>query len=288
MERAVRAPGAVLLCALIRGVLAVLQSVVMIVFDNEKVPTEQLKFWKHWHSRQPTAKQRVIDVGMSGGDGRVGLVTSSTISLHFQYPLTHLKLQNLAWGKAGGAGGSAGFRSLWLRGFWGVRWCLPSVETCARSSSYIKEPQSERHKLLNYFGSYRCNLLPLGAQEWLWVLLVLLHRNHTGFIACSAGPDGGFVRPAQHLTEHQAETCSCLNLEAICIVFAHRSSNRSHQPISLSHFCSVPYVCSLRFAQRYQEWPLINHKTPLALGSARGRLWGVESPANETRFAARV
>uniref|UniRef100_A0A8C3YAS0 Grainyhead like transcription factor 3 n=1 Tax=Catharus ustulatus TaxID=91951 RepID=A0A8C3YAS0_CATUS len=39
------------------------KSVVMIVFDNEKIPTEQLKFWKHWHSRQPTAKQRVIDVG---------------------------------------------------------------------------------------------------------------------------------------------------------------------------------------------------------------------------------
>lgn len=38
----------------------------MIVFDNEKIPTEQLKFWKHWHSRQPTAKQRVIDVGTSG------------------------------------------------------------------------------------------------------------------------------------------------------------------------------------------------------------------------------
>ncbi|XP_053123983.1 grainyhead-like protein 3 homolog isoform X2 [Hemicordylus capensis] len=38
------------------------KSVVMVVFDNEKVPMEQLKFWKHWHSRQPTAKQRVIDV----------------------------------------------------------------------------------------------------------------------------------------------------------------------------------------------------------------------------------
>uniref|UniRef100_A0A8B9Z3X3 Grainyhead like transcription factor 3 n=1 Tax=Buteo japonicus TaxID=224669 RepID=A0A8B9Z3X3_9AVES len=51
-----------LLCTLIRNILTVLQSVVMIVFDNEKIPTEQLKFWKHWHSRQPTAKQRVIDV----------------------------------------------------------------------------------------------------------------------------------------------------------------------------------------------------------------------------------
>lgn len=40
-----------------------LQSVVMVVFDNDKVPVEQLRFWRHWHSRQPTAKQRVIDVG---------------------------------------------------------------------------------------------------------------------------------------------------------------------------------------------------------------------------------
>ncbi|XP_078537383.1 grainyhead-like protein 3 homolog [Lissotriton helveticus] len=38
------------------------KSVVMVVFDNEKNPEEQLKCWKHWHSRQPTAKQRVIDV----------------------------------------------------------------------------------------------------------------------------------------------------------------------------------------------------------------------------------
>ncbi|ERE82305.1 putative grainyhead-like protein 3 like protein [Cricetulus griseus] len=38
------------------------ESVVMVVFDNDKVPVEQLRFWRHWHSRQPTAKQRVIDV----------------------------------------------------------------------------------------------------------------------------------------------------------------------------------------------------------------------------------
>lgn len=66
MRRAVRAPSQSLLWVLTWDLLAVLQSVVMIVFDNEKIPTEQLKFWKHWHSRQPTAKQRVIDVGMSG------------------------------------------------------------------------------------------------------------------------------------------------------------------------------------------------------------------------------
>ncbi|XP_020838769.1 grainyhead-like protein 3 homolog [Phascolarctos cinereus] len=38
------------------------KSMIMVVFDNEKIPVEQLRFWKHWHSRQPTAKQRVIDV----------------------------------------------------------------------------------------------------------------------------------------------------------------------------------------------------------------------------------
>ncbi|XP_029427176.1 grainyhead-like protein 3 homolog isoform X2 [Rhinatrema bivittatum] len=38
------------------------KSVVMVVFEKEKNAEEQLKRWKHWHSRQPTAKQRVIDV----------------------------------------------------------------------------------------------------------------------------------------------------------------------------------------------------------------------------------
>lgn len=95
--------------------LAVLQSVVMIVFDNEKIPTEQLKFWKHWHSRQPTAKQRVIDVGTRGwgasastsvhpraslslgvsqgqdlGVGHLGNVTSSSLSLNCSSPAFQL------------------------------------------------------------------------------------------------------------------------------------------------------------------------------------------------------
>ncbi|XP_078423211.1 grainyhead-like protein 3 homolog isoform X1 [Cetorhinus maximus] len=37
------------------------RSMVMAVFDNAKTPEEQVKFWKHWHSRQHTVKQRVID-----------------------------------------------------------------------------------------------------------------------------------------------------------------------------------------------------------------------------------
>uniref|UniRef100_UPI00398F5CC6 grainyhead-like protein 3 homolog n=1 Tax=Pristiophorus japonicus TaxID=55135 RepID=UPI00398F5CC6 len=37
------------------------RSMIMAVFDNAKSPEEQLKYWKHWHSRQHTVKQRVID-----------------------------------------------------------------------------------------------------------------------------------------------------------------------------------------------------------------------------------
>lgn len=44
---------------------------VMAVFENDKSPEMQLRFWNHWHSRQPTVKQRVIDIGacFAGGVG---------------------------------------------------------------------------------------------------------------------------------------------------------------------------------------------------------------------------
>ncbi|XP_013131843.1 grainyhead-like protein 3 homolog isoform X2 [Oreochromis niloticus] len=38
------------------------KTVVMAVFENDKNPEMQLRFWNHWHGRQPTAKQRVIDI----------------------------------------------------------------------------------------------------------------------------------------------------------------------------------------------------------------------------------
>ncbi|XP_028252188.1 grainyhead-like protein 3 homolog isoform X2 [Parambassis ranga] len=38
------------------------KSVVMAVFENDKSPEMQLRFWNHWHGRQPTVKQRVIDI----------------------------------------------------------------------------------------------------------------------------------------------------------------------------------------------------------------------------------
>ncbi|XP_043573622.1 grainyhead-like protein 3 homolog isoform X1 [Chiloscyllium plagiosum] len=37
------------------------RSMIMAVFDNAKTPEDQVKYWKHWHSRQHTVKQRVID-----------------------------------------------------------------------------------------------------------------------------------------------------------------------------------------------------------------------------------
>uniref|UniRef100_A0A3B3ZLW1 Grh/CP2 DB domain-containing protein n=1 Tax=Periophthalmus magnuspinnatus TaxID=409849 RepID=A0A3B3ZLW1_9GOBI len=38
------------------------QTVVMAVFENDKTPDMQLRFWNHWHARQPTIRQRVIDI----------------------------------------------------------------------------------------------------------------------------------------------------------------------------------------------------------------------------------
>ncbi|CAG10445.1 unnamed protein product, partial [Tetraodon nigroviridis] len=38
------------------------KTMVMAVFENDKTPEMQLRFWNHWHSRQPTVKQRVIDI----------------------------------------------------------------------------------------------------------------------------------------------------------------------------------------------------------------------------------
>uniref|UniRef100_A0A3Q3X679 Grh/CP2 DB domain-containing protein n=1 Tax=Mola mola TaxID=94237 RepID=A0A3Q3X679_MOLML len=38
------------------------RSVIMVVFGEDKCQDEQLKNWKYWHSRQHTAKQRVLDI----------------------------------------------------------------------------------------------------------------------------------------------------------------------------------------------------------------------------------
>lgn len=35
----------------------------MVVFGDDKCRDEQLKHWNYWHTRQHTAKQRVLDIG---------------------------------------------------------------------------------------------------------------------------------------------------------------------------------------------------------------------------------
>uniref|UniRef100_A0A7M4FT16 Grainyhead like transcription factor 2 n=1 Tax=Crocodylus porosus TaxID=8502 RepID=A0A7M4FT16_CROPO len=45
-----------------RHPISKVRSVVMVVFSEDKNRDEQLKYWKYWHSRQHTAKQRVLDI----------------------------------------------------------------------------------------------------------------------------------------------------------------------------------------------------------------------------------
>ncbi|XP_052003397.1 grainyhead-like protein 2 homolog [Xyrauchen texanus] len=46
----------------LRHPISKVRSVVMVVFEQEKCRDEQLKHWNYWHTRQHTAKQRVIDI----------------------------------------------------------------------------------------------------------------------------------------------------------------------------------------------------------------------------------
>uniref|UniRef100_A0A6Q2WT27 Grh/CP2 DB domain-containing protein n=1 Tax=Esox lucius TaxID=8010 RepID=A0A6Q2WT27_ESOLU len=46
----------------LRHPISKVRSVVMVVFSEDKDRDEQLRHWKYWHSRQHTAKQRVLDI----------------------------------------------------------------------------------------------------------------------------------------------------------------------------------------------------------------------------------
>uniref|UniRef100_A0A8C9SZN9 Grainyhead-like transcription factor 2a n=1 Tax=Scleropages formosus TaxID=113540 RepID=A0A8C9SZN9_SCLFO len=46
----------------LRHPISKVRSVIMVVFGEDKSRDEQLKYWKYWHSRQHTAKQRVLDI----------------------------------------------------------------------------------------------------------------------------------------------------------------------------------------------------------------------------------
>lgn len=70
-ERITGSPAAhLILCFLSLSPPPPLQTVVMAVFENDKSPEMQLRFWNHWHARQPTVRQRVIDIGMRCAHGK--------------------------------------------------------------------------------------------------------------------------------------------------------------------------------------------------------------------------
>ncbi|XP_036421788.1 grainyhead-like transcription factor 2b isoform X2 [Colossoma macropomum] len=46
----------------LRHPISKVRSVIMVVFSEDKNRDEQLKYWRYWHSRQHTAKQRVLDI----------------------------------------------------------------------------------------------------------------------------------------------------------------------------------------------------------------------------------
>ena len=39
------------------------KSMIMVVFREEKTPEDEAKAWHFWHSRQHSAKQRILDAG---------------------------------------------------------------------------------------------------------------------------------------------------------------------------------------------------------------------------------
>lgn len=41
----------------------VAQSVVMLMFREEKSPEDEIKAWQFWHGRQHSVKQRILDAG---------------------------------------------------------------------------------------------------------------------------------------------------------------------------------------------------------------------------------
>jgi hypothetical protein len=51
------------ICPTIRTVTLFFQSVVMLMFREEKSPEDEIKAWQFWHGRQHSVKQRILDAG---------------------------------------------------------------------------------------------------------------------------------------------------------------------------------------------------------------------------------
>ncbi|KAB0371593.1 hypothetical protein FD755_016531, partial [Muntiacus reevesi] len=72
-----------------RHPISKVRSVVMVVFSEDKNRDEQLKYWKYWHSRQHTAKQRVLDIASDGKVAAIPLQKKSDITYFKTMPDLH-------------------------------------------------------------------------------------------------------------------------------------------------------------------------------------------------------
>lgn len=68
-----------------------MQSVIMLMFREEKSPEDEIKAWQFWHSRQHSVKQRILDAG------KLPISHKPIISNHFQsFPIVYNHLQSFA------------------------------------------------------------------------------------------------------------------------------------------------------------------------------------------------
>jgi len=57
------------------------QSVVMLMFREEKSPEDEIKAWQFWHGRQHSVKQRILDAGKITREDRTAALPTRASSL---------------------------------------------------------------------------------------------------------------------------------------------------------------------------------------------------------------
>lgn len=58
----------------LRQLKLVLQSVLMVVFREDKSYEEEIKTWQFWHARQHSVKQRILEVDAKNSSGVIGQI----------------------------------------------------------------------------------------------------------------------------------------------------------------------------------------------------------------------
>ncbi|EHB18265.1 Grainyhead-like protein 2-like protein [Heterocephalus glaber] len=91
-----------------RHPISKVRSVVMVVFSEDKNRDEQLKYWKYWHSRQHTAKQRVLDIAPAISGYNQALVTPRAVDIR-QLTCRDVLASSLSGSLGGGLGVGGSF-----------------------------------------------------------------------------------------------------------------------------------------------------------------------------------